>query len=125
MSENGDNTKILVVDDESVITLQISKMLTKAGYDVVGTAADGEEAIQLAIKSRPDIIILDIVMPRVHGLAAIPKIKHWLPDSTIIVLTALQSKKILNEAMDAGAKDYIYKPYNKRDMLDMVKKYAN
>ena len=124
MDEKGDRTKVLVVDDESIITMQLRKLLTKAGYDVVGTAADGKEAALKAEKLRPDVILMDLVMPREHGLEAIPRINETLPGSAIIVVTALQSKDILTEALDAGAKDYLLKPYKKQDLLDIIKKYA-
>lgn len=123
MADNGGKTKVLVVDDEKIITLQISEMLRSEGFDVVGTAADGGEAIRKAEELHPDIILMDIIMPKEHGLDAIPKIYKSLPDTTIIVLTALQSKAILMEALDGGAKDYILKPYSKEDLINILKKY--
>ncbi len=123
MGHNGGKTKVLVVDDESIITMQISNMLESEGYDVVGTASDGGEAVKLAKKLHPDIILMDIIMPKENGLDAIPKINESLPDTTIIVLTALQSRAILMEALDAGAKDYILKPYSRGELLNILKKY--
>ena len=123
MGHNGGKTKVLVVDDESIITMQISNMLESEGYDVVGTASDGGEAVTLAKKLHPDIILMDIIMPKESGLDAIPKINESLPDTTIIVLTALQSRAILMEALDAGAKDYILKPYSRGELLNILKKY--
>ncbi len=123
MVETSGKTKVLVVDDESIITMQISNMLESEGYDVVGTASDGGEAVKLAQELHPDIILMDIIMPKESGLDAIPKINESLPDTTIIVLTALQSRAILMEALDAGAKDYILKPYSRGELLNILKKY--
>ena len=124
--ENDDNKKrILVVEDEKLITMQITRVLSRAGYDIVGTASDGEEAIQKANELRPHVILMDLVMPRVHGLDAIKEINGSLPETNIIVVTGLQSKNILVEALKAGAKDGIFKPFKEHELLEVVEKYAS
>jgi two-component system chemotaxis response regulator CheY len=124
--ENDDNKKrILVVEDEKLITMQITRVLSRAGYDIVGTASDGEEAIQKANELHPHVILMDLVMPRVHGLDAIKEINGSLPETNIIVVTGLQSKNILVEALKAGAKDGIFKPFKEHELLEVVEKYAS
>lgn len=124
--ENTDNKKrILVVEDEKLITMQITRVLSRAGYDIVGTASDGEEAIKKANELHPHVILMDLVMPRTHGLDAIKEINGSLPDTNIIVVTGLQSKSILVEALKAGAKDGIFKPFKEHELLEVVEKYAS
>jgi YesN/AraC family two-component response regulator len=124
--ENNDNKKrILVVEDEKLITMQITRVLSQAGYDIVGTASDGEEAIKKANELHPHVILMDLVMPRVHGLDAIKEINGSLPEANIIVVTGLQSKNILAEALKAGAKDGLFKPFKEHELLEVVEKYAS
>ena len=124
--ENDDNKKrILVVEDDKLITMQITRVLSRAGYDIVGTASDGEEAIKKANELHPHVILMDLVMPRVHGLDAIKEINGSLPETNIIVVTGLQSKNILVEALKAGAKDGLFKPFKEHELLEVVEKYAS
>jgi two-component system chemotaxis response regulator CheY len=123
MGHEANKTKVLVVEDEKIISMQISRVLSRAGYDVVGTATDGSEAIIKANELRPDVILMDLVMPRMHGLDAIKSINGTLPETNIIVVTGLQSKSILTEALKAGAKDGIFKPFKEHELLDVIAKY--
>ena len=124
IADNESNT-VLIVDDDRLMRLGMRKLLTKAGYRVVGTAADGIEAVRKAENLQPNIILMDLVMPRVHGVSAIEKIAHLVPRSNIIILTGLYTKSILNEALEAGAKDYIFKPFEISDLLTMIQKNCN
>jgi two-component system chemotaxis response regulator CheY len=125
MENNDEKKRILVVEDEKLITMQITRVLSRAGYEIVGTASNGEEAIQKANELHPHLILMDLVMPRVHGLDAIKEINGSLPDANIIVVTGLQSKSILVEALKAGAKDGIFKPFKEHELLEVVEKYAS
>jgi two-component system chemotaxis response regulator CheY len=125
MVDEVNKTRVLVVEDEKIITMQISRVLSHAGYDVVGTASDGSEAIIKANELRPDVILMDLVMPRMHGLDAIKSINGTLPDTNIIVVTGLQSKSILTEALKAGAKDGIFKPFKEHELLEIIAKYTS
>ena len=125
MENNDQKKRILVVEDEKLITMQITRVLTRAGYDIVGTASDGEEAVRKANELHPNVILMDLVMPRVHGLEAIKEINGSVPEANIIVVTGLQSKSILVEALKAGAKDGIFKPFKEHELLEVVEKYAS
>jgi two-component system chemotaxis response regulator CheY len=125
MENNDQKKRILVVEDEKLITMQITRVLSRAGYDIVGTASDGEEAVRKANELHPNVILMDLVMPRVHGLEAIKEINGSLPEANIIVVTGLQSKSILVEALKAGAKDGIFKPFKEHELLEVVEKYAS
>ena len=124
MGDEANKTKVLVVEDEKIISMQITRVLSRAGYDIVGTASDGNEAIIKANELHPDVILMDLVMPRMHGLDAIKSINGTLPQSNIIVVTGLQSKSILTEALKAGAKDGIFKPFKEHELLEIIAKYA-
>ena len=124
MGDEANKTRVLVVEDEKIISMQITRVLSRAGYDIVGTASDGNEAIIKANELHPDVILMDLVMPRTHGLDAIKSINGTLPQSNIIVVTGLQSKSILTEALKAGAKDGIFKPFKEHELLEVIAKYA-
>ncbi len=124
MGDEANKTRVLVVEDEKIISMQITRVLSRAGYDIVGTASDGNEAIIKANELHPDVILMDLVMPRMHGLDAIKSINGTLPESNIIVVTGLQSKSILTEALKAGAKDGIFKPFKEHELLEIIAKYS-
>jgi len=124
MGDEAKKTRVLVVEDEKIISMQISRVLSHAGYEIVGTASDGNEAIIKANELQPDVILMDLVMPRMHGLDAIKSINGTLPESNIIVVTGLQSKSIFTEALKAGAKDGIFKPFKEHELLEVIAKYS-
>ena len=125
MITDNESSTVLIVDDDRLMRLGMRKLLTKAGYKVVGTAADGIEAVKKAEDLQPNIILMDLVLPRVHGVSAIEKIAHLVPRSNIIILTGLYTQSIVNEALEAGAKDYIFKPFELSDLLTMIQKNCN
>jgi two-component system chemotaxis response regulator CheY len=120
-NENNNGIRVMIVDDEKIVSLQICKFLSKEGYDVVGRASDGIEAFDKAKELRPALILMDIVMPHVHGLDAVKNIMDELPDTKIIVVTGLQQESIRQSAMEAGAKDCMYKPFRNSDLLEKIK----
>jgi two-component system chemotaxis response regulator CheY len=124
MEDNHNKTKVLVVEDEKIISMQISRLLDKAGYDVVGIASNGLEAIDKATQLNPDVILMDLVMPRMNGIDTIKKINGTNPNTYIIVVTGLHSQNTLLEALEAGAKDGIFKPFKEEEILNAVEKYG-
>ncbi|WP_455392731.1 response regulator [[Eubacterium] cellulosolvens] len=121
--DNNNKTRVLIVDDEKIITMQISKLLTREGYEVVGTAPDGMEAVKMANELRPDLILMDLVMPRENGIDAIREIIESNPEVKIIVVTGLHAKSTLKEALEAGAKDGVFKPFKEAELLEVIRKY--
>ena len=107
--------RVLIAEDEALIRLDLREMLIEEGYDVVGEAADGETAVGLAEDLRPDLVILDIKMPIMDGLAAAEKIAgaHIAP---VVILTAFSQRELVERARAAGAMAYLVKPFQKSDL---------
>lgn len=111
--------RVLLVDDEALIRMGMRVMLQDIGYDVVGEAADGQEAIQKVAALDPDVVIMDIKMPGVDGLEATRRIMatHPVP---IIVLTAYNQRSLVEEAADAGVLAYLMKPVRESDIAPAI-----
>jgi two-component system, response regulator PdtaR len=111
--------RVLVAEDEALIRLDLVEMLREEGYEVVGQAADGEEAIKLAGELRPDLVILDVKMPKVDGIEAASAIagERIAP---VVILTAFSQRDLVERARDAGAMAYLVKPFAKRDLVPAV-----
>jgi two-component system, response regulator PdtaR len=99
--------------------MDLAEMLAEEGYDVVGQAGDGEEAIRLATEHRPDLVILDVKMPKLDGLSAAEKIAGDRI-APVIVLTAFSQRDLVERARDAGAMAYLVKPFNKNDLVPAI-----
>jgi DNA-binding NarL/FixJ family response regulator len=101
--------RILIVDDHPLTRDALAGLLTHNGFDVVGQAASGEEAIECARELRPDLVLLDLSMPGMDGLAALPKVRDAAPDAEVVVLTASEDESSLLGAIRAGAAGYLLK----------------
>ena len=101
--------RILIVDDHPLTREALAGLLTHNGFDVVGQAASGEEAIECARELRPDLVLLDLSMPGMDGLAALPKVRDAAPDAEVVVLTASEDESNLLGAIRAGAAGYLLK----------------
>jgi len=118
--------RALVVDDESVVREGIATILSlQPDMEVVGEACDGIQATQLAQKTMPDVILLDLVMPKLDGLATIPKLKEILPDSRILVLTSFAESDRVYQAIKAGALGYLLKDATRVQLLQAIRDVAN
>jgi len=115
---------VLIADDETLIRLDLRSLLEAAGCRVCAEARDGHEAVALAAEHQPDVIILDVKMPRLDGVDAARKIlqDHRVP---IIMLTAYGYGDLISRALDAGVWGYIVKPFREQDLLDAVVTAAN
>jgi DNA-binding NarL/FixJ family response regulator len=114
--------RVLVVDDQALIRRGIALMLaTEPDIEVVGQAADGQEAIDLACVHRPDVILMDLQMPRISGIAAIRAIAAQLPSIQVVVLTTFDADDLVFEAIRAGAHAYLLKDASEVDVLDTVR----
>jgi AmiR/NasT family two-component response regulator len=109
----------MVVDDESVVRMDIREMLEEAGYEVVAEASNGEAAVEQALSSHPDLILMDIKMPKLDGLKASRIISKKLP-VPIVVLTAYSQSQYVDEAKDAGIVGYLVKPVSESDLIPGV-----
>lgn len=113
---------ILIVDDAAFMRMVIRDILVKAGYEVAGEAADGKEAIRLYRTLKPELVLLDITMPEMDGIDALKKIMLEDKDAKVIMCSALGQSSMVIESIQAGAKDYIVKPFQADRVIDSVKK---
>ena len=110
---------VLIAEDEALIRLDLKEMLIEEGYVVVGEAGDGQRAIDLATELRPDLVITDIKMPRLDGLAAA---RHIAAEriAPVVILTAFSQRELIERARDAGAMAYLVKPFAKSDLVPAI-----
>ena len=102
--------RILIVDDEKAVRTALGRLLgTREEWVVVGEAADGTEAIGKAKELKPDVVIMDVTLPELNGLAATPEIKKAIPSAEILIFTQHESSQIIREARNAGASGYLLK----------------
>ena len=119
MPEAPTKHKVLIAEDEAIIRLDLKEMLEEEGLDVVGEAADGEAAVRSARELDPDLVIMDIKMPGMDGLAAAETIvEEGL--SAVLILTAFSQRDLVQRAADAGAMGYLVKPFQKSDLLPAI-----
>ncbi len=111
--------RVVVAEDEALIRLDLAEMLAELGYDVVGQASDGEQAVALVKEHRPDVVIMDVKMPVLDGISAAEQIgKERI--APVIMLTAFSQKELVERARDAGVMAYIVKPFTQADLAPAV-----
>jgi AmiR/NasT family two-component response regulator len=111
--------RVVIAEDEALIRLDLAEMLEEEGYDVVGQAGDGERAIELAEELRPDLVVLDVKMPRLDGISAAQRIAEQRI-APVVILTAFSQRDLVERARDAGAMAYLVKPFSKTDLVPAV-----
>lgn len=111
--------RVVIAEDEALIRLDLKEMLIEEGYDVCAEASDGQEAIDYAVELRPDLVILDVKMPGVDGLAAAERI---CADKVapVVILTAFSQRELVVRARDAGVMGYLVKPFQKSDLVPAI-----
>ncbi|WP_019146444.1 ANTAR domain-containing response regulator [Aeromicrobium massiliense] len=111
--------RVLIAEDEALIRLDLSEMLAEEGYDVVGQAADGEQAVALAHELRPDLVVMDVKMPKLDGIAAASQIAQ-ARIAPVVMLTAFSQRDLVERAGEAGAMAYLVKPFTKSDLVPAI-----
>ena len=111
------SVRILVAEDEAIIRMDLIEMLQAAGYEVVGEATNGQEAIDLALAHKPDLAILDVKMPVLDGISAASKIIEIAP---VLMLTAFSQRELVERARDAGVMAYVVKPFTIGDLMPAI-----
>ena len=111
--------KVLVVEDEALIRMDLAEMLTEEGYVVAGEAGDGEQALELARRLHPDLVIMDIKMPKVDGIAAAAAIVEERI-APVVMLTAFSQRDLIEQARDAGAMAYLVKPFQRHELVPAI-----
>ncbi len=113
-----EKVRILVAEDESLIRLDIVETLTEAGYEVVADAGDGEEALRLANEHEPDLVILDVKMPKMDGISVAEKLQEL--SIPAVMLTSFSDTDLVKRASEAGAMAYVVKPFSSNDLLPAI-----
>jgi response regulator NasT len=111
--------RILIAEDESIIRLDLRELLERSGYEVVGEARDGEEAVQLARQLQPDLAIMDVKMPKLDGIDAARSILEERP-IPIVMLTAFGQRELVDRAAEAGVYGYLVKPFREQDIVPAI-----
>lgn len=113
------NRRVVIAEDEALIRMDLAEMLAEEGYDVVGQAADGQRAVELAQELRPDLIVMDVKMPVLDGIAAAQRIAEERI-APVVMLTAFSQRDLVERARDAGAMAYLVKPFNRQDLVPAI-----
>lgn len=114
--------RVLITDDAAFMRATLRNVLEKEGFEVVGEAANGQEAVELYVRLKPDLVTMDITMPVMDGIQAIREIMKIDPNAKIIVCSAMGQKPMVIEALSAGAKDFLVKPFEPARVVEAVKK---
>ena len=115
-------SRVLIVDDLAFIKLIIKDTLEKTGFEVAGEASNGVEAIEQYKRLQPDIVLMDITMPKMDGIQALQEIVKIDPQAKVIMCSALGQQKLIIQSIQLGAKDFIVKPFQADRVLEAVKK---
>ncbi len=114
--------RVLIVDDAAFMRSMVREIFLEAGYEVVGEATHGAEAVQRYQELKPDLTTMDIVMPYKNGVEATREIVRGHPQALVVICSALGQEALVLEALEAGAADFVVKPFRSEDLLQVVRK---
>lgn len=120
MTEQNTARRVVVAEDESLIRLDIVETLRDNGFDVVGEAGDGEEAVRLVEELRPDLVVMDVKMPKLDGISAAEQINSTGNIVPVVLLTAFSQRELVERAAEAGALAYVVKPFTPADLIPAI-----
>jgi len=118
------SSTVLIADDAGFMRVMLKEILADMGLTVVGEAADGHQAVRLYRELRPDLVALDLTMPRLDGVGALKEILKENPQAVVIVITALGQKQKLLEAVQAGARDFLIKPFDPDRVRETIRRFV-
>jgi len=123
MKNGGGKYRVLIVDDSMFITKQLTQYLTSEGFEIAGTAGDGEEAVEKYKELSPnvDLVTMDITMPKLDGVGALEKILEFDKDACVIMISALGKQDLVKKSLLIGAKNYIVKPLDRAKVLERIR----
>ena len=114
--------KVLIVDDAAFMRMMIKDILEKNDFEIIGEASNGVMAVDMYKKEKPDVVTMDITMPDMDGIEAVKQIKAFDPDAKVIMCPAMGQQSMVMDAIRAGAKDFIVKPFQADRVLEAIKK---
>jgi len=114
--------RVLIVDDAAFMRMMIKNVLTQNGYEVTGEASNGQEALVLYEKVKPDLVTLDITMPEMDGIQTLKELLKMDPSANVIMVTAMGQQQLVIEAIQVGAKDFVVKPFQPDRLIEAVRK---
>lgn len=114
--------RILIVDDAAFMRMMIKNIVTKNGYEVVGEAENGQIAVDLYKQHKPDLVTMDITMPEMNGIEGVKAIRSFDPNANVIMCSAMGQQAMVMEAIQAGAKDFIVKPFQQDRILQAIER---
>jgi len=114
--------RILIVDDAAFMRMMIKNIVSKNGYEVVGEAENGQVALELYKQHKPDLVTMDITMPEMNGIEGVKAIRSVDPNANIIMCSAMGQQAMVMEAIQAGAKDFIVKPFQQDRILQAMER---
>jgi two-component system chemotaxis response regulator CheY len=114
--------RIMVVDDALFMRNMLKDIFVRAGYDVVAEAENGEAALELYQETKPDLVTMDIVMPKKSGIEALQEIMASDPHACVVMVSALGQDSLVLESVESGAKDFIVKPFKEDNVLAIIKR---
>lgn len=117
-----DKKKVMIADDDSILRELLKGILRTAGHTVVGEASNGEQAIAMVEKTSPDVLCLDIHMPKMDGMQCLEALKASMPQLTIIMISGEATLPVVQEALSKGAGGFIVKPFNAAKVLDTIQR---
>jgi len=117
--------KVLIVDDAIFMRKMISDILVENGMEIVGEADTGAKAVEKFMELRPDLVTMDIIMPEMNGIDAVRKIMEFDSQAKVVMCSALGQQALVQEAITAGAKDFLIKPFNAARVVEVIAKVFN
>ena len=114
--------RVLIADDASFMRQMIREIIEEEGYEVVGEATNGIEAVEQFVELSPDLVTMDIVMPKCSGIDAVKDIMKNDPNARVVMCSALGQESLVKEALQAGARDFIVKPFKPENVIATLKK---
>lgn len=116
--------RVMIVDDAELMRMVIKDILLMHGHEVVAEVNDGEEAIQTYLEVKPDLVLMDLIMPNMDGKEALQKLLVIDPEAKVVMCSSLGQQAMITESMKIGAMGFIVKPFEVNGMLDVIKKIA-
>lgn len=122
VKEDGEPYRVMIVDDSMFVSKQINQILTSEGFEVVGTASDGQQGVDKYKELYPnvDVVTMDITMPKLDGVAALQKIIEFDKEAIVVMISALGKQDLVKKALLLGAKNYIVKPLDRKKVLERI-----